>query len=534
MLTVKKNVSLPRVSCPEQVGLSHEAIMKVLERLEEIKYEYHSLMFVREGKIAAECYRFPFGRDTTHCMYSVSKNITATALGFAVTEGKISLESKLCDIFPDKYPKKSDKYFEDITIRHLVTMTAGKSPSYLKNKSNGNWFSHFSEAPRTAKPGEKFEYVNECSYLVSACLKRVLGMGINDYLVPRLWNPLGIDKPFWETDENGIEAGGWGLQMRLEDMAKVALCYFNDGVFDGEQVIPREWTLAARLNQTPVGMGGEATKTCGYGMSIWRDNEKRWHFDGMYGQAAFVFEDKDLICLINSGEIRPDRSVPIFCDFAETCTEPVPDAKSSKAFEQFLARRPIDIIEPSLLRSPVEDEIDGKSIRFMYHAVQNIAGFPLSILPPTSIYMSKDRAGNINDVSFEFNSDGCFFSWSEGDETNRVFCPMDGSVAYTPITLAQIPFTACCAARWLDNSTLEVNIRPIQSIARRTLVFKFKGNKVSILASLTPSVAMIIDSIAGSAVSAISNEKLRGYADKTIRKLDRILEPVSRGIIKTR
>lgn len=532
MLATKKNISLTRAACPEQVGIPHEAIMKVVESLEAINFEYHSLMFVRSGVVAAECYRFPFTKDTTHCMYSVSKNITATALGFAISEGKISLDSKLSDIFPDKYPKKRDEYFEDITIRNLVSMTAGKSPSYLLNKSKGDWYRHFSEAARKAKPGEKFEYVNECTYVLSACLKRVLGMGINDYLVPRLWNELGIDKPFWETDSNGIEAGGWGLQMKLEDMAKVALCYHNDGVFGGKQVVPREWALAARLNQTPVGKGEEPTKSNGYGFSIWREDETQWRFDGMYGQTANVYEEKDLICLINSGEMNPGRVIKIFNTLADCCIEPVPDAKQNDEFISFLANRPIDIIEPSILRSPLEDSVKGKVIRFAYHAAQNIAGFPLSVLPPTSIYMSKDRAGNINNVSFEFNDDGCFFTWSEGKERNTVFCPMDGTVAYTPIILAQMPFSACCSARWQSESTLEINIRPIQSVAKRTLIYKFNGSRVAMYASLSPSIAKIIDSIAGNVGDAVKNEKLRPYADSALRKLDRVFEPVSNGIMR--
>lgn len=56
--------------------------------------------------------------------------------------------------------------------------------------------------------------------------------------MPRLYRPLGIQTPFWETDENGVEAGGWGLWLRTEDLAKIMLCYQQGGVFQGEQVIP--------------------------------------------------------------------------------------------------------------------------------------------------------------------------------------------------------------------------------------------------------------------------------------------------------
>lgn len=533
MIMRKQIISLPRAVRPEQVGIPSQAIIDAVNEFEAIGYEYHSMMFIRNGVVAAECYRYPFSRDMTHCMYSVSKNVTATALGFAVCEGKVSLSTKISDIFPDKYPSKRDRSFEQLTLLNLVTMTSGKSPSYLLNKSKGDWYRHFSEAPRVASPGEKFQYVNECSYLLSASLRRVLGMGINDYLVPRLWNPLGIEKPYWETDPNGIEAGGWGLQMRLEDMAKLALCYLDDGMFMGEQIIPLKWVSQAKLNQTQAAKGGKANRSAGYGYSVWRQGESCWRFDGMYGQTAITYEDKRLICLLNSGEMQPDRSFEIFSKVADACTEPDLNAVSRNTLlDEFLADRPIDIYEPGALRSELEGSLSGKTLHFANHLLLNTVGFPPSILPPTSVYMSKDRAGNINDISFDFNADGCYFSWHEGNEHNIVFCPMNGSCAMSDIVLAQIPFTACCAARWLDESTLEVSIRPMQSVAKRTLTFSFSGKRVTMQPSFSPSIRRIIDSITGNVSGAVKNEHLRKGIEGAMGKLDKVMEPVSKGVIR--
>lgn len=531
MLSTRK-IRIPRASCPEQAGISSQAVMTVVKELEEINFEYHSMMILHNGVVAAELYRYPFSADMTHIMYSVSKNVTATALGFAIEEGKISLSTRVSDIFPDKYPSKRDDYFETTTIHNLVTMTAGKFPSYLLNKTSDDWFSHFSEAKRVAKPGEKFKYINECYYLLSACLRRVLGKGINDYLEPLLWVPLGIDKPFWETDHNGIEAGGWGLQMKLEDMVKLALCYLNKGVFDGKQIIPREWAEQAVLNQTPTGRNLPANNEAGYGYSVWRQGENSWRFDGMYGQTVQAYEDKGIICAINSGDAEPNRALSIFDRFAEAAiVEADEAAEPSEEYTRFISSRPIDVFEESPYRPELEKQLDGKTIRFGSHPALKAVGFPPGLLPPQAIFMSKDRAGNMNNIRFDFREDGCMFTWTEGDESNTVFCPMTGKGHFDRITLAQIPFIACSTAKWLEPDTLEVQIRPMQCVAKRILTFKFNGKRVKLTSSCSPSTNNFAKGIAGNVGELIKNPKFKAIVEEKMEHLDRVIEPDSTGII---
>ena len=93
------NKFIPRANSPKEVGVSSKVIKEFLSDAIEKGYEYHSLMVIRHGKVAVEWYNEPYNKDTPQAVYSVSKSFTSTAIGFAINEGLISLDTKLVDIF---------------------------------------------------------------------------------------------------------------------------------------------------------------------------------------------------------------------------------------------------------------------------------------------------------------------------------------------------------------------------------------------------------------------------------------------------
>lgn len=216
-------IKIPRAESPEAVGVSSGCIKEFIDDLKANNIEMHSLMVIRDGKVAVECYNHPFSANRPHSCYSVSKSVTSTAIGFAVSEGLISLDTLVVDIFPEYRENKKDSYLNQLNIRHLVSMCSGKNVDILKDKGKIDWLDNFMKSPWYAKPGTDFRYVNENIYVLSAIIHKVTGMCIRDYLQPRLFEPLGIDYPFWETDRNGIEAGGWGIYLKTEDIAKIML-----------------------------------------------------------------------------------------------------------------------------------------------------------------------------------------------------------------------------------------------------------------------------------------------------------------------
>jgi len=524
---------LPRAKTPEEVGVSSEAVMDMLKGIEACGAEEHGFIIIRHGKVAAESFKNPYSADAPHIMYSVSKAVTATAIGFAVDEGLLSLEDKVMDIFPEYRPKKRDEKLESLKVRHLITMMAGKVASPLANKTKDKWLNHFFDGKWDFAPGEKFRYVNENIFLLCAILVRVTGISVVEFLTPRLWGPLGIETPFWETNHKGIEAGGWGLFISAESMAKIALCYLQKGKFEGKQVIPEHWAKNAVLNQKPTNKGESPNEENGYGFGIWRSgpDNMSYRFDGMFSQKGFIFENYDAVIVTVSGEMSDGKTHGyVENNFPRGFIENDAAAAPNKELTIALSSRACKTL-PQKPRSQKETELEGKTIKFRRKILLNIAGFPMSVLPLAATYMTRDRAGNINNVIFNFQENECRLTWSEGDEKNTVLCGMDGEFRKSAIRLATTDYTAFCCASWLDGNTLEVWIIPRECIGKRMLKFNFSGKKVRMIPSTTPDISIMVDNITNGIKDFVKNKTMENLAKKILKKLENIIEPVHKGKI---
>ena len=173
-------------------AINPKAVCRFLERCEKEKLDINSFMLIKGNTVVAQGCRPPYRPDTNHIMYSMSKSITALALGYAVEEGKISLDDSICKYF-GMYDKNGKN--KDVTVRHLVTMTAGKMIGMATNRHGRDWIKIFFDAPFIAKPGKVFMYVNDNFYLLSAIISKVYGQTLVDFLYPRMFEPLGIEKP---------------------------------------------------------------------------------------------------------------------------------------------------------------------------------------------------------------------------------------------------------------------------------------------------------------------------------------------------
>ncbi len=494
-MDTKTSLKLPRADYPEQVGVSSKVIEEMIKDFKDTGTELHSLMIIREGKVAFESWAEPYSPDTPHMVYSVSKSFTSTAIGFAVDEGLLSLDTRVVDIFPE-YRNEKDENLEKLNVHHLLSMQSGKSVSVFSDKSKNRWLDDFIKAPWGFTPGDgHWAYISENQYVLCAMLTKAAGMSVTEYLTPRLFEPLGIDVPFWEHDINGVEAGGWGLFLKTEDIARLMVCYQNGGVYAGRQVIPAEWAKIAVKAQADNSVKNTGTDSqTGYGYCFWRNGGARgYRADGMFSQFGIVALDYDAVFVMTAGEIDEQKSrACIWRNFPRCLIEP--DSEQTPDRKPFIA--PLDDNLPASVRSTLEEKIDGRVIEFRKNALLNTAGFPVSVLPFPVVYMSGYRAGNITDVSFSFDKDTCTFSWREGNEKNTIVCGMDGTPRRTPITLAKMNFTAAATAAWVSGNELELHIRPVESVCQRILKFTFSGDKVTFLPSSKPPIKAMADNVA--------------------------------------
>ncbi|MBQ7542196.1 MAG: serine hydrolase [Clostridia bacterium] len=521
-------IRLPRASCPEDVGIPGDAVRAFVESLEANNFRYHSLYILRGGKVAAECHRYPFSPDIPHILYSISKSVTSCAVGLAIEEGYLTLDTSIAEVFPEYVPENDAEAFSEIKVRHLLNMTSGKFPSYIANKTKGEWIRQFAGSKWYAKPGEQFKYVNENPFMLCAMLRKLTGMTVTEYLTPRLWEPLGVRTPYWETDETGTESGGWGLFLTPESFAKFTLMIHQRGVFNGKQIVPRAYIEEATSFQTQTTDVGPYARP-GYGYCFWVKNENEFLSCGVFGQIGYSILDKDLCVVVTSGDGHTEHVYAAVDALNAAVQTPTLPAADNTALQAFLSSRAIDELPEVTLRSPLEETIQDKILWFSKAMSANLIGFPPSVLPIVAIYMTKDRAGNMDRFQFRFCGSYAFFQWREGDETCCVRLGMDGRYRISRITLAGTRYTIFAAGFWTDENTLEVRIRPIESIGIRYLTFTFRGKKVEMSTRSEPSLDEILEDVRFTVDEMFHTRAGKNIGGRLFDSLSRIAEPTMRG-----
>ena len=299
--------SLPR-STPEAEGVSSEGLITFLDSAAVSRHEFHSIMIVRHGKVIAEGWWDPYRPDLRHTLYSTSKSFTSTAIGFAVTEKRLTVNDKVISFFPDQLPDTVSPLLADMTVRDLLTMTAGQAPdpSNVISSSAGDWVPAFFEIPVLKDPGSEFLYNSMATFMLSAIIQKVTGEKLIDYLQPRLFEPLGIEGIDWEVSPEGINTGGWGLLIKTEDMAKFGQLYLQKGSWNGRQIIPAGWIEEAtsfKIDQAPDAPSEVKEKSDwmqGYCYQFWRSRNNAYRADGAFGQYIIVMPEKDAVVAITS------------------------------------------------------------------------------------------------------------------------------------------------------------------------------------------------------------------------------------------
>jgi CubicO group peptidase (beta-lactamase class C family) len=263
-------------------------------------------MILRHGKVIAEGWWDPYRPDLKHTLYSLSKSFTSTAVGFAVAEKKLKVTDKVISFFPDKLPQTISENLAALTIKDLITMSAGQFPEPREVGLSSDWVKSFLAAPVVNKPGSVFLYNSFATYMLSAIVQKVTGEKIVDYLKPRLFDPLGISGMDWETDPAGINVGGWGFRVKTEDIAKFAQLYLQKGKWNGKQILPEAWVKEAttfKIDNAP-GMSQERKDSSdwrqGYCYQFWRSRHNSFRGDGAFGQYALILPDEEAVIAITS------------------------------------------------------------------------------------------------------------------------------------------------------------------------------------------------------------------------------------------
>ena len=245
--------------------------------------------------------------------YSASKSFTSAAMGIALGEGLLSLEERLVDAFSKEVPECAGENLQKATVRDLLTMGLGQGKGYLMGEQRPflqeeDWVRYALSLPFEYAPGEKFVYNNVGPYLAGVLVQRRSGCDLVSYLTPRLFAPMGIQRPTWETDPQGFTFGAGGLFLCVTELLRFGRLLLQKGRWDGRQLVPEAYLKEAAKKQIENGEQG-------YGYLFWRGERDSFRADGKYGQYALVFPEEDAVICTNA-ELLDQRKL---LDFLMEC-----------------------------------------------------------------------------------------------------------------------------------------------------------------------------------------------------------------------
>ena len=283
---------------PESQGISSDLLASLLRELDASKdTEMHHFMALRHGKVICECNFAPYPKGMWHITHSMCKSITGMAIGMLIEEGKLKLDENIYDIFSDHMNAFSKIFRPAITVENLLTMTSGVTFNESGIVSGNDWLESFLNASVNGKPGTEFQYNSLNTYVLSAIVTKRTGETLTEYLTPRLFEPLGITKYYWETCPKGITKGGWGLFLCAEDMAKLGQLYLQKGEWNGQQLISEYWIEISTARHLKT-----QNDTYGYGYQLWMEQRPgSFEYNGMLGQNVIIYPDMDMVLVTNAG-----------------------------------------------------------------------------------------------------------------------------------------------------------------------------------------------------------------------------------------
>lgn len=263
------------------------------ERARELR-----LLNLRVWKEGALVLSKDYDSEMRRNQYSASKSFTSAAVGIALGEGLLSLEERLVDAFSKEVPECAGENLQKATVRDLLTMGLGQSKGYLMGEQRPflqeeDWVRYALSLPFVYAPGEKFVYNNVGPYLAGVLVQRRSGCDLVSYLTPRLFAPMGIQRPTWETDPQGFTFGAGGLFLCVTELLKFGRLLLQKGRWDGRQLVPEAYLKEAAKKQIENGEQG-------YGYLFWRGERDSFRADGKYGQYALVFPEEDAVICTNA------------------------------------------------------------------------------------------------------------------------------------------------------------------------------------------------------------------------------------------
>lgn len=286
----------------------------------------------KNSRIVYEDYRHGFAPDDTLHVMSVTKSVVSLLVGIAKDKGLIqSIDEPVLDFFPKYIVKRGEKTIQQVTLRHLLTMTAPykyRSEPWTKICTSDNWTTSALDllGGRAGLDGT-FRYSTLGIHILTGIITETSGMKTTDFVNRYLFEPLGIaphvgflaqtaeehkafilsKKPqgrIWFVDPQGVGTAGYGLCISARDLVKIGQLLLDGGTFCGKRVVSSKWISDST---TPRLLCDESFGNMRYGYLWWIPDADRSAYAalGNGGNALYINPENNSVIAV-TGTLKPN------------------------------------------------------------------------------------------------------------------------------------------------------------------------------------------------------------------------------------
>ncbi len=452
---------------PESQGVSSQAIRQFVSAAGASGISWHSFMLLRHGQVVAEGWWNPYEPQFVHSLYSLSKSFTSTASGLLVKEGKLDIHAKVISFFPGDLPAEVNDNLRQMTVRSLLTMNTGHGEDTMPKMraSHDSWVRTYLAQPVEFAPGTHFLYNTGNTYMLGAILHQITGETLEDYLKPRLFQPLGITGYDWEVSPQGLNTAGYGLRVKTEDIASLGQLYLQKGKWKDVSILPSAWVEEATSSQTSSQVNnGDWSE--GYGYQFWRCTHGCYRGDGAYGQFCIVMPDQDAVLAVTSQSPDMQKSLNIIWEHLLPGMQSgaLPENPDEKAgLKQDLATLMLPVAKGSV-EAAVFSRYNKKK------------------------WVLTDNDFGIGVLQFSFSGKGCVLSAVAGDKAIKlefgwekwVLNQQRSAYVFNGGDMVPMPSRIAGTATWINDHTLQLNVRFVEAIFGDAITCVFADDSLSV------------------------------------------------------
>jgi CubicO group peptidase (beta-lactamase class C family) len=331
---------------PERQGINPEKLLELTQWIRDNPTPILSLALSRNGKIVYELYTSKVDSNAAHYLMSITKSVTSALVGAIIDRHLIkSANATVAESLPKGVFPSTEAYtrFDRIALRDVLAMSAldAQVPPHLKtpeaidrnNRFNrsSNHLTFALEQQTLPHVGIDFQYTDITPMIAGGIVQYATKQSLFDFAKKALFNPMRFQNEEWmHQDRSGFDNASYGLRLRPIDMQKFGILYLNDGCWQTNQLLSKEWVS---ISLTPWIKSRPGNREPNYGWYWWSDRfTSEWighTANGWKGQRITIFPDKGTVVTM-TGIIEDGSEDRYYSDLINKFIIPAFETKGSE------------------------------------------------------------------------------------------------------------------------------------------------------------------------------------------------------------